>query len=139
MNSKSRVTLIILFLISSTFITLSNAVEIKLTNKMDPGTDIPIVCYNGKRPSKDYVSKTLTFQETMEFDVYTGLMGDKLVACDVVLDGETRFFIAYSNHRDKNVKGKCWWYLNKEQPCLLNRSTGEYDDCYAYLEGSFSK
>lgn len=138
MGSEARTRLFLLFLVSLSFAALSDAVGIKLTNMLESGTDLPISCYNGDRPTKDYGSKTLPSEQTWDFNVYTGFLGARLVVCDFKSDGEAKFFTVYSKYRDwRNYKARCWWHLKKDKICMMNWFSGEYDKCFTYMSGSW--
>ncbi|CAL0311307.1 unnamed protein product [Lupinus luteus] len=102
--------------------------HIYIKNGLGQGTPLTIHC---KSRDDDLGVHVLNYDEEWKFQFQINFRQSTLFFCGFTWDGKLHWFDIYDWCRDKSVcMPDCKWSITKENPCLYDNDTQQYDLCY---------
>ncbi|CAL0304032.1 unnamed protein product [Lupinus luteus] len=102
--------------------------HIYIKNGLDKGTPLMIHC---KSRDDDLGVHVLKYDEEWKFQFQINFHQSTLFFCGFTWDGTLHWFDIYDWSRDKSVcTPDCKWSITRENPCLYDYDTHQYELCY---------
>ncbi|KAM0958305.1 hypothetical protein EV1_023381 [Malus domestica] len=117
----------LLIIIVSLFLTMCDAVRVRMHN--DIGPDIPLTVHC-KSKNDDLGTHVVPFKGSYDFSFGLHLLGRTQFWCRFEWLAVFRYFDIYIQDRDEGGCDECTWRIVPTGPCRLNPEYNSYNICY---------